>query len=166
MVALGIVGWSGSGKTSLLTALVGIFATRGLAVSTIKHAHHDLRFDQPGKDSFRHAEAGAKEVILAASNGFAVFSGQAGAELPALLERLAPVDLVLVEGFKNYGIPKLEVYRPSLGRPPLWPDMDMLAVASDAGLPACPVPVLDLNAPAVVADFLMAALRLNKVSRA
>ena len=87
--------------------------------------------DKPGKDSYQHAEAGALEVILAVSNGFALFSRQQEAPLPELLERLLPVDLVLVEGFKNYSMPKLEVYRPSVGKPPLWPEMDVLAVVSD-----------------------------------
>ncbi len=166
MVALGIVGWSGSGKTTLLTALIAIFRQRRFSVSSVKHAHHDLAFDRPGKDSFRHAQAGAEEVILASDNGFALFSTQARPGLPALLERLAPVDLVLVEGFKSYNIPKLEVYRPSLGQPPLWDQMDVLAVASDEALPACPVPVINLQSPGAVADFLVTALRLNSLSRA
>ena len=161
MIALGVVGWSGSGKTTLLTALISIFTQRGVAVSSIKHAHHDLTLDQPGKDSSRHAQAGAKEVILASNNGFALFSSKREVGLPALLERLAPVDLVLVEGFKNYDIPKIEVYRPVLGKPPLWPQMDVLAVVSDECLPECPVPVLSLEAPGAVADFLLAAFHLN-----
>lgn len=160
MQALGIVGWSGSGKTTLLTALIGILRGRGLRVSSIKHAHHSVEFDRPGKDSHRHAAAGAEEVILATARGFALFSA-AQAGLPELLERLAPVDLVLVEGFKNYPMPKLEVFRPGLGQAPLWPQMQVLAVASDAALPDCPVPVLALDAPERVADFLCRALRLN-----
>jgi molybdopterin-guanine dinucleotide biosynthesis adapter protein len=161
MIALGIVGWSGSGKTTLLTALISTFTHRGVTVSSIKHAHHDMTFDQPGKDSFRHAQAGAEEVILASSNGFALFSSKAELGLPALLERLGPVDLVLVEGFKNYDIPKIEIYRPALGKPPLWPQMDVLAVISDEHLPGCPVPVLSLEDPGAVADFLAAAFHLN-----
>jgi molybdopterin-guanine dinucleotide biosynthesis protein B len=161
MIAVGIVGWSGSGKTTLLTALISIFVARGVRVSSVKHAHHDLMLDKPGKDSYQHAEAGAQEVILAVDNGFALFSRQREASLPELLERLLPVDLVLVEGFKNYSMPKLEVYRPSVGKPPLWPEMDVLAVVSDVELPDCPVPVLRLDAPERVADFLTATLRLN-----
>lgn len=161
MIALGIVGWSDSGKTTLLTALISIFTRRGLAVSSVKHAHHAMAFDQPGKDSFRHAQAGAQEVILASDNGFALFSSKAELGLPALLERLAPVDLVLVEGFKNYDIPKIEVYRRVLGKPPLWRQADVLAVVSDEHLPECPVPVLSLEAPDAVADFLVAAFHLN-----
>ena len=165
MKILSIVGASGSGKTDLLTALVGIFTARGLTVSTVKHAHHDVAFDKPGKDSFRHAQAGAKEVALVSNNGFAVFSSEPQMSLPALLKRLAPADLVLVEGYKSYDYPRLEVYRPAHGREAFWPKLPMLAVASDMPLPECPVPVLDLNAPEAVADFLSAALQLNKVVR-
>ena len=161
MRVLGIVGWSGSGKTSLLTTLIPIFRQAGVRVSSIKHAHHNLAFDTPGKDSFRHARAGAEEVILTSNGGFALFSRQPEARLEDLLARLAPVDLVLVEGFKNAPIPKLEIHRPSLDKPPLWPQMDMLAVASDVPLPNCPLPVLALQAPGEIADFLAAALALK-----
>ena len=128
---LGIVGWSGSGKTTLLTALIPALRARGLRISSIKHAHHDLPLDKPGKDSARHPEAGAEEVILASARGYALFSYQKEAALPDLLARLRAVDLVLVEGFKSYELPKLEVHRPSLGKPPLWPSMDVIAVAAD-----------------------------------
>ncbi len=160
-LALALTGASGSGKTTLIAALIGIFTARGLTVSTLKHAHHKLAFDTPGKDSFRHAEAGAHEVILASDQGFALFSRTA-APLEALLARLAPADLVLVEGFKSYPLPRLEVFRPALGKPPLWPQIPVLAVAADAPLPSCTVPVLDLNQPTLIADFLTAALRLKR----
>jgi len=156
----GIVGWSGSGKTKLLTAMIPVLREWGISVSTIKHAHHDVALDVPGKDSWRHREAGASEVILAAPQGFALFGESAGLE--ALLARLAPVDLVLVEGFRGEKIPKIEVFRPALGKPPLWPEMEVMAVASDAKLPDCRLPVLDLNAPVMVADFVLAALRLKQ----
>jgi molybdopterin-guanine dinucleotide biosynthesis protein B len=161
---LGIIGWSGSGKTTLIMALIPLLRARGLSVSTIKHAHHDLRLDTPGKDSFRHAEAGADEVILATGGGFALFS-RGRPTLPDLLARLAPVDLVLVEGFKSDPIPKLEIYRASFGKPPLWPDTDVLAVASDAALPDCPAPVLALDDVPAIADFIIAAVRLNTPGR-
>jgi molybdopterin-guanine dinucleotide biosynthesis protein B len=161
MIALGIVGASGSGKTTLLTALIRIFRARGFSVSSIKHAHHTLTFDRPGKDSFLHAEAGSQEVILASDTGFALFSQGAQPGPAELLKRLAPVDLVFVEGFKSYDMPKLEVYRAICGQPPLWEAMDVLAVASDAALPACAVPVLALDKPEAIADFLMSALGLN-----
>ncbi len=166
MIALGIVGWSGSGKTTLLTGLVRVFRARGLTVSTVKHAHHDLPLDRPGKDSFLHAEAGAGEVILASGAGFALFAHGARPGLAGLLERLKPVDLVLVEGFKGDDIQKLEVYRPALGEPPLWPGMKMLAVASDVALADCPVPVLGLGEVDAIADFLQDALGLNRMSAA
>jgi len=161
MQILGLVGWSGSGKTTLLTALIPIFKARGLTVSTVKHAHHDLTFDRPGKDSFRHAQAGAQEVVLAADGGFALFSSVREMDLAALVARLAPVDLVLVEGFKSDAIPKIEVYRPALGQPPLWPAMDVLAVAADAPVPGCYRPLLDLGAPVVIADFICGTLGLR-----
>ncbi len=117
MKVLGIIGLSGSGKTTLLTTLIPWFRARGLSVSTIKHAHHRLELDQPAKDSFLHRQAGAREVILANDAQFALFHAytEPPLALAALLRRLEPVDLVLVEGFKNDPFPKLEVHRPSLG---------------------------------------------------
>ncbi len=163
MKVFGLIGWSGSGKTTLLTALIPCFAARGLSVSTIKHAHHALQLDQPGKDSHRHRQAGAAETMLAHAAGFALFAGQHGAEpgLEALLARLAPVDLVLLEGFRDYDIPKLEVYRPALTKPPLWRKMAVMAVASDVPLPDCPHQVLNLNAPPEIADFVFLHLGLH-----
>jgi molybdopterin-guanine dinucleotide biosynthesis protein B len=162
---LGLVGWSGSGKTTLLVALIPIFRGLGLKISTIKHAHHAVELDRPGKDSYRHRHAGAEETILANAARFALFSEHREApepDLAALVARLAPVDLVLVEGFKSYAFPKLEVYRPDLGKPPLWPEMAVMAVASDHIPVACAVPVLDLNAPAVVAGFIVDRLGLQR----
>jgi len=156
----GVVGWSGSGKTTFLAALIPVLRARGISVSTIKHAHHETALDVPGKDSWRHREAGASEVILAGPQGFALFGEAAGLE--QLLARLAPVDLVLVEGFRGEKIPKIEVFRPSLGKPPLWPEIEVIAVASDVALQKCPAPVLDLNAPSSVADFVLAALQLKQ----
>ncbi len=161
MKVLGIVGWSGSGKTTLLTALIPCFLARGVRVSTIKHAHHAVALDEPGKDSYRHRAAGAAEVILAGPAGFALFSAHRGAAEPGLdelLARLAPVDLVLVEGFRSYAFPKIEVFRTALGKPAMWPNMAVLAVAADAAVPDCPVPVLALDETETVADFAMAAL--------
>jgi molybdopterin-guanine dinucleotide biosynthesis protein B len=154
--ALGIVGWSGSGKTTLLTTLLPLLRERGLRVSTVKHAHHGFDMDRPGKDSFRHREAGAHEVLVATTHRWALMHEVAGPEpgLPELLARLEPVDLVLVEGFKSHPFPKLEIHRPALGKPPLWPDQpDVVAVATDAVLD-CPHPVLPLNDPARVATWL------------
>jgi len=161
---LGLVGWSGAGKTTLLTALIPRFRARGLRVSTIKHAHHAVEFDRPGKDSYRHREAGAEETILANAARFALFREHRDGpepDLAALVARLAPVDLVLVEGFKTFAFPKIEVFRPGLGKPALWPAERMMAVAADDAVPGCDVPVLDLNAPGDVAGFIAARLGLH-----
>jgi molybdopterin-guanine dinucleotide biosynthesis protein B len=154
---LGIIGWSGSGKTALLEALIPLLRARGLTVSTVKHTHHGFDMDRPGKDSFRHREAGAQEVLVASSKRWALLHEVAGPEppLPALLRKLEPVDLVLVEGFKSHPFPKLEVYRPSLGKPPIWPDtQDVVAVASDTAPDAGGRVVLPLNDPPAVADWI------------
>ena len=161
MNVLALVGWSGSGKTTLLTALLPLLAARGLRVSTIKHAHHGFDIDRPGKDSFRHRQAGAVEVLVASGTRWALLHEVTGPEptLPALLARLAPVDLVLVEGFKAESGAKLEVHRPALGKPPLWPGRrDILAVASDAPPTGCDRPHLPLGDPSAVADWTLATL--------
>ncbi len=160
MKILTVSGWSGAGKTTLIAALIPLFKARGFSVSTVKHAHHGVVLDKPGKDSFVHAEAGAQEVILTTQEGFALFS-RTQTPLEALLARLDPVDLVLVEGFKAEPLPRLGVYRPALGKPAPWPDDDLLAVAADVPLPDCPVPVLPLNNPQDIVDFLIPALGLN-----
>lgn len=134
-VLLGLAGWSGSGKTTLLCAVLPHLAAAGLTVSTIKHAHHALDPDRPGKDSYRHRQAGAQEVLLAGGERWALFrETPAGTpDLKSLAARLAPVDLILVEGFRAYDIPRLEIFRPSLGKPPLWPDHPgIVAIATDA----------------------------------
>jgi molybdopterin-guanine dinucleotide biosynthesis protein B len=154
---LGLTGWSGSGKTTLLVALLPILTARGLSVSTIKHAHHGFDLDRPGKDSFRHREAGAREVMLASDRRWALLhetEGEGEPGLDALLARMQTVDLVLVEGFRLHRHEKIEVYRPALGKPPIWPEQpDVAAVATDAPITA-PVPVLDLNDPASVARWI------------
>ncbi len=165
MQVLGLVGWSGSGKTTLLTALIPCLRARGLRVSTIKHAHHAVELDRPGKDSYRHRHAGAEETILANAARFALFSEHREApepDLAALVARLAPVDLVLVEGFKSYAFPKIEVFRPSLGKKRLAPEADIIAVASDAALLDEALPVLDLNAPESVTYFIVSRLGLHQ----
>ena len=161
MRVLTISGWSGAGKTTLLTALIPRFIQLGFSVSSIKHAHHNAVLDKPGKDSFRHAEAGAREVILTTEDGFALFS-RTPTMLAELLPRLSPVDLVMVEGFKHEPAPRLAVFRPELGKPAPWPDEHLLAVASNAPLPDCPVPVLALDKPDEIVDFLIPRLGLNK----
>lgn len=155
---LGVTGWSGSGKTVLLTAMLPLFLARGLSVSTVKHAHHAFDLDQPGKDSWRHRAAGAREVLIGSARRWALLhelENEAEPGLEALLGRLSPVDLVLVEGFKAHPHPKLEIFRPSLGKAPLWPGRDdIVALACDAR-PAqpCDRPMLPLNEPVAVVDW-------------
>ena len=161
MKVLGVAGWSGSGKTTLIVALLPRLKALGLRVSTIKHAHHGFDIDRPGKDSFRHREAGAHEVLVASGQRWALLHELEGPDpsLAALLARLAPVDLVLVEGFKATATPKLEVHRPALGKPPLWPGRpEVLAVASDVPLPECDRPVLPLGDAAAIAGWIADAL--------
>ena len=112
MRVFGLAGWSGSGKTTLMTALIPEFVARGLAVSTIKHAHHAFDIDQPGKDSWRHRQAGAREVIVASNRRWALMRELREAPEPSLdelLQKMSPVDLVHVEGFKRHPHPKIEV---------------------------------------------------------
>ncbi|WP_333817321.1 molybdopterin-guanine dinucleotide biosynthesis protein B [Tabrizicola sp.] len=157
MRVYGVIGWKNSGKTSLMERLVAEITGRGFSVSTVKHVHHDVDLDQPGKDTFRHRAAGAREVVLASADRFALMVEHRGPEpgLPAVLARLAPVDLVLVEGYKRDAHPKVEVWREETGHPLIQPgDPLVRAVATDAAL-ALPVPVLDLNNTAVVADFIL-----------
>lgn len=169
MRVLGLAGWSGSGKTTLLTALLPLLIGHGLRVSTVKHTHHAVDLDRPGKDSYRHRAAGAHEVMVASSARWALLHEVAGEEPPlsALLARMAPVDLVLVEGFKTSPYPKLEVHRPALGKPPLWPGRaDILAVASDAAaLPGCDRPVLPLDQPEAIAAWVLRRLANEPVAQ-
>jgi molybdopterin-guanine dinucleotide biosynthesis protein B len=131
---LGIVGRSGSGKTTLIAAILPLLKAAGLRVSTIKHTHHGFDIDRPGKDSYRHRAAGAHEVLVVSGARWALLHEVQGPEpgLASLLARLDSVDLVLVEGYKSHAFPKLEIHRPALGKPPIWPDdPNVIAVASD-----------------------------------
>lgn len=139
MKAFGIVGTSGSGKTTLIERLLPLFSARGLQVSVIKQSHHDFEIDVPGKDSWRHRQAGASEVLVTSPYRWALLRELRGAPEPSLEEhiaRLSPCDLVLVEGFKHALLPKLEVWRAANGKDWLYPhDSDILAVASDVAPP-------------------------------
>jgi len=153
----GIIGWKNAGKTSLMERLVADIVARGLTVSTVKHVHHDVDLDQPGKDTFRHRAAGASEVVLASANRYAILHEHRGEEPPlaALLLRMAPVDLVLVEGYKRDSHAKIEVFREGGGRALIQPgDPLVRAVATDAQVTVT-VPVLDLNTTAAVAAFIL-----------
>jgi molybdopterin-guanine dinucleotide biosynthesis protein B len=165
MKVFGIAGYSGSGKTTLLEKLIPQFTARGLKVSVIKHAHHGFDIDRPGKDSYRHREAGRERsaALLQRPLGLDARAARSDADvtLDELLAHLAPCDLVLIEGFKQEPIPKLEVHRPENGKPPLFPDRpDIVAVATDADI-ATTLPKLPLNDISAIADFVMNTLQLQ-----
>jgi molybdopterin-guanine dinucleotide biosynthesis protein B len=160
MRIIGLAGWSGAGKTTLLTKVIPRLVARGCKVSTVKHAHHAFDVDQPGKDSHTHRLAGATEVLVGSASRWALvheLRGGPEVSLGMLLAKLAPVDLVLVEGFKREAHPKLEVYRAAIGKPLLHPDDPaIVAVASDAALPAARVPVVMLDDVDGIVDILLA----------
>jgi molybdopterin-guanine dinucleotide biosynthesis protein B len=159
MRIIGLAGWSGSGKTTLITKLLPRLIARGVRVSTIKHAHHGFDLDQPGKDSFMHRVAGATEVAISSSRRFAILHelrDEPEWDLPDLLQKLAPVDLVLVEGFKRDAFPKLEVHRAANAKPLIQPDdPHIIAIASDVPLPQAKVPVIGLDDVERIADVLI-----------
>ena len=165
MKVFGIAGWSGGGKTTLLAKLIPALVARGVSVSTIKHAHHAFDIDKPGKDSHTHREAGAREVMISSTNRWALLHenrSEPELNLDDMLAKLAPVDLVLVEGFKHHPHDKLEVYRRANGKPLLQPnDPHVRAIASDTPISDTPVPVLDLDAIDEIADFVMASTGLR-----
>ena len=160
MRIFGLAGWSGSGKTTLMMALIPELVARGVTVSTLKHAHHAFDVDQPGKDSWRHRQAGAQEVMVCSQNRWALMRELRGAPEPSfdeLVRRMSPVDILLVEGFKRHSHPKIEVYRPSLGKPLLHPeDPLVVAIASDEMLPELGLPWLSLSDAGAVATFILA----------
>jgi molybdopterin-guanine dinucleotide biosynthesis adapter protein len=159
MRIFGLAGWSGSGKTTLMTVLIPELLARGISVSTVKHAHHAFDVDQPGKDSWRHRQAGACEVMVASERRWALMHELRGTPEPALdrlVAQMSPVDLILVEGFKRDPHPKIEVRRPSLGKPPLYPDdPSVVAVACNEPLPGLALPCLPLSDPPAIARFII-----------
>ncbi|WP_417721826.1 molybdopterin-guanine dinucleotide biosynthesis protein B [Salipiger sp.] len=158
MRVYGVTGWKNTGKTTLMERLVAEIAGRGLTVSTVKHAHHDTDIDQPGRDSHRHREAGAQEVLLASPRRWALMHELRDAPEPPLsdlLARLSPVDLVLIEGYKRAAHPKVEAHRGATGRPLLAPGNPTIrAIASD-GAPDTALPVFDLDDTAAIAAFIL-----------
>lgn len=160
MKVFGLAGWSGSGKTTLLVRLIPALVARGVSVSTIKHAHHAFDVDTPGKDSHSHRLAGAREVMVSSANRFALMHELRGAPEPTveeLVARMSPVDLLVIEGFKRHAHDKLEVHRPSLGKPLLAAsDPRVVAVASDAPVPGLGVPLLALDDIESIAGFVVA----------
>jgi len=160
---IGIAGWKGSGKTTLVTRLLPVLTGRGFSVSTVKHAHDGFEVDRPGKDSHRHRAAGAVESVVSSATRWALVHELRGREEPTLDEliaRMSRVDLLIVEGFKRLSHAKIEVHRPALGHPLLAAgDPAVVAIASDGPvdnerLADAGRPVLDLNAPEAVADFI------------
>lgn len=168
---LGVVGWSGSGKTTLLEYLVTRLAQAGLRVNVLKHSHHDVVLEPPHKDSARLRSAGAAEVMIASPYRIGILRelrGEAEPSLAELLARLAPADLTLIEGYRWEALPKLEVWRPELGKPALYPDdRHIVAVAANVPAPATLAPGvawLDLEQPAAILDWLLS--RIGHVDRA
>ncbi|TKZ22339.1 molybdopterin-guanine dinucleotide biosynthesis protein B [Shimia litoralis] len=158
MKIFGVTGWKNAGKTGLMERLVSEITSRGLRVSTLKHAHHSFDVDHPGRDSYRHREAGASQVLLVSEHRWALMSEQRGAPEPALeelLQKLSPVDLVLIEGYKREPHPKIEAFRAVANNPLIAEgDKTIVAIASD-----CPIdidrPVFDLDDTIQIANFIL-----------
>lgn len=155
----GIAGWKNSGKTGLTVRLVTELTARGYRVSTVKHAHHDFDIDKVGADSFRHREAGAHEVTIVSGTRYAIMHELRGAPEPSFEEviaRLAPCDLVLVEGYKREPIPKIEARRENAARrDPLAPeDSHIVAIAADHPVEDTGLVVFDLNDTGAIANFI------------
>jgi len=170
---IGLAGWSGSGKTTLAEKIIAGLNLRGLDIATIKHAHHKFDADTPGKDSFRHRQAGARQVVVASTSRSVIFSENRPhpeRSLADLLTALNPADIVLVEGFKREAIPKIEIFRPDNASPALFPNdpmiiavatdtpssltSDLAGTASNPDLPILDLPILDLNDAAAIVDFV------------
>jgi len=159
MRIIGLAGWSGSGKTTLITKLIPCLIARGVKVSTLKHAHHGFDLDQPGKDSFFHRAAGATEVIISSARRWAILHElreESEWDLGALVAKMSPVDLIVVEGFKRDAFPKLEIHRAANGKPLIHPeDPHIVAVASDVPLPQVTLPVVNLDNIEAIAELLL-----------
>jgi molybdopterin-guanine dinucleotide biosynthesis adapter protein len=167
MKVIGLAGWSGAGKTTLLTHVIPHLRAQGLSVSVIKHAHHGFDVDVPGKDSWVHRQSGAEEVLVSSANRWALMHelrGAPEARLPELLQKMSPVDLVVVEGFRSQPHRKIEVHRKANGKPLLFPaDPAIAGIATDAAIETTlPVAHLD-DIPSVAALLLEYALPLEDV---
>lgn len=166
---MGIMGRSGSGKTTLLSDLIPVLIEMGLSVSTVKHTHHHFDVDKPGKDSYRHREVGAKEVLLTSSQRWALLHEVRDAPEPDMVEMMAhmsPVDVVLIEGFKSHDFPKIEVYRPSLGKPVIGrAKQNVVAIATDEAdhkaVLDLNVEILDLGNVKAIGEFIVEYLKLK-----
>ncbi|WP_323794685.1 molybdopterin-guanine dinucleotide biosynthesis protein B [Nisaea sp.] len=168
MKIFGLVGWSGSGKTTLLVKLLPELVARGVRVSTMKHAHHAFDVDKPGKDSFEHRAAGASEVLVTSANRWALMHENRGTPEPTieeLVQHMSPVDLLIIEGFKDHAHDKMEIYRAATGKSLIQPNDPLIrAVASDGPVAAATVPVLDLNDIAGLADYILDFTGLSKAA--
>ena len=158
MKIYGVTGWKNAGKTGLMERLIAELTERRVSVSSLKHAHHTTDIDQPGRDSYRHRQAGAREVLLATPNRWALMHELRDAPEPpldALLERFSPVDLVLIEGYKNEAHPKIEAFRAVNGKRPLAEENGTIrALASDSPLETV-LPLFDLDDTGAIADFIL-----------
>lgn len=163
MKIYGVTGWKNAGKTTLMERLVQEFVARGVRVSTVKHAHHNTDVDQEGRDSYRHRSAGATEVMLASPKRWALMHELRDAPEPPLselLQRLSPVDLVLIEGYKREPHPKIEAFRHENGKEPLAQKNETIrSIASNCEVET-DLPVLDLDDTKSIADFIAAELSL------
>ena len=167
MKIFGLTGWSGSGKTTLIVKLLPELIGRGIKVSTIKHSHHSFDLDREGKDSFRHRQAGASEVLVSSSKRWALMHelrGDAEPSMEDLIKHVTPVDLLLIEGFKQHKHDKLEIYRESIDKPlRCIEDDDIVAVACDKTIEGLHIPVINLNETTVVVDFIIEYCGLKRV---
>ncbi len=159
MKLFGIVGWKNSGKTTTVAALVTELRSRGFSVSTVKHAHHAFDLDQPGRDSYKHREAGAQEVLISSGNRWALMHELRDEEefcLDELLTKMTPVDLILIEGFKKEPHAKIECHRSSSEMPLICSKDDtIIAVATDVDVDTLGLPKLDLNNVPALADYII-----------
>ncbi len=160
MRIIGLAGWSGSGKTTLLAKIIPRLVARGYTVSTVKHAHHGFDVDTPGKDSHTHRMAGATEVLVASGRRWALMHelrDRAEPTIYELLQRMSPVDFVLIEGFKAALHARIEVYRKEVGKPPFHPQNPQVAgIVSDTPFPDAGKPVVDINDVEGVVELIIA----------
>jgi molybdopterin-guanine dinucleotide biosynthesis protein MobB len=162
---IGFAAFSGTGKTTLLTRLLPLLKARGLHIGMIKHSHHRFEIDQPGKDSYELRKAGAEQMLISSPHRWALMVEKNVSKEPLLQEELSRLDqgrldLILVEGFKQESFPKIELYRPAVGKPAAYPkDPDIIAVATDGDLPEpTRLPVLNLNDVDAIAEFIVGRL--------
>ncbi len=165
MKIFGFAGWSGSGKTTLIERVIPRFVRAGLKVSLIKHAHHRFDVDHPGKDSYRVREAGCSEVLVTSGQRWALMHemrGETEGSLEEQIARMSPCDLLLIEGYKYYPLPKLEIYRESNGKPLLYAeDEHIVALATDTPVKTH-LPQFGLEDYDAISAFVLATMELNR----